>query len=338
MSLTWSFAFGTETPTQLRDEMGFGVSSLTSILSDSAITYTYAGSPTRYSLRIQYYNYIILPLPVFSLQGWVSAAYYNTGAHLDGTYPIKVTAGNGKYIAVYMASAASNTFHLLVDNVFISAFTMSLNAWNVLALQYDMADVSGDWTGDVFLNGVSVASGLNYGGVQTTGNILLAGFSTGTQSTYLGQIILYDSLSDLGGDNQKFVTRCAPSADDAGQTSAGWVPTGGPPTNFGASGGDPLNLATYSLEATPVSGDAVVTSVDLSTALGITAGIVSACTGHTYSSGTAFQGQSHVGINGAAYSAGNIVSPVSTDQSYSYSTVTAALTGTSLIDCKYEIV
>jgi hypothetical protein len=267
----------------------------------------------------------------------VNIAVYNEGLHSTGTYPIKVTAGNGKYIAIYMASAASNTFHLLVDNVFISAFTVSLNAWNVLALKYDMAAASGDWAGEVFLNGVSVASGVNYGGVQTTGNIKLGGFSNGTKSTYIGQIILYDSLSDLGGDNQKFVTRCAPSADDAGQTSAGWAPVGAA-SNYAASGTDPLDLAKYSLEATPVSGDAVVTSVDLSTALGITAGIVAGCTGHTYSSGTAFQAQSHVGINGAAYSAGNIVSPVSTDQSYSYSTVTSALTGGSLIDCKYEIV
>jgi hypothetical protein len=341
MAVKWSWAFGQETATLLSDDMDWQMTSaITSYVPDNAFTYTYGGSPGRYSLKVNSGADFFLPVQSFTPSGWLTAAIYNDSASwTQNTFFLEVIAGgNGRYIAIYMSNGASSTFALYVDNVLKATFSVPIGNWHYWALQYDMS--ADPWSGRVFVDGIAVtATFTDAQTAQTTGSYHCEGFSTNSSfptagTSYFAQFIVYDDVADAG-QTPYYCTRVAPNSDDS--TVGTWVPSAGA-TNIGVTNNDPLDPSTYTQEAIPASGDNVVTEVNnLSTQLGITPGVVLAATNHTYSSGTAVQAFASVRDSGGVYVDGAIFTPDTSDTTYGYATTTAGLTGASTIDCKYEI-
>lgn len=223
---------------------------------------------------------------------------------------------------------------LYVDNVFKETFTLPLNDWQYVSLQYDFTATL--WEGRAYVNGAAAtAAYTDSRSAETTGITLLAGCVGGTRASLFAQIAIYDDTADAG-QTPYYCTRVAPDTDTS--TVGTWVPTGA--DNHSSTNTDPFSAASYTEEATPSSGDQVVTSLAaLNTALGVTAGTVVGCTAHTYSSGTAVQAFAAVRDSGGSYAVGATVTPdTPPDTTYAFATQTAGFTGTSTINFKYEIV
>ena len=341
MAVKWSWAFGQETGTLLNDDMDWQLTStLSGYVPDNAFTYTYGGSPGRYSLKVNSGSDFYLPVQSFATSGWLTMAAYNDSPNwTQNTFFLQVIGGNGRYISIYMNNAASSTFALYVDNVLKATFSVPIGNWYYWALQYDMS--ADPWSGRVFVDGVAVTAAFTDAQTaQTTGSYHCEGFSGNSSfptagTTYFAQFIVYDDVADAG-QTPYYCTRIAPNADTS--ETGTWVPSSGA-TNIGVTNNDPLDPATYTQEATPASGDNVVTEVNnLSTQLGLTPGVVLAATNHTYSSGTALQAFASVRDSGGVYVDGATFTPDTSDTTYGYATSTSGLTGASTIDCKYEIV
>mgnify|MGYP003627957510 FL=1 len=338
MAVKWSWAFGQETPTQLKADMDFNFLNTSQSNVNSTITYTYAGSPTRYSMGCDGGAEFTLPTASFPVTGWIATAvYFNATAYAAYAYLIKCKSQSGKFIAIYNESTLGPTMGLYVDNALKETFAApSFNDWHYFALKYDMS-VTNAWTGRVYINGSAVTSSWTdtSATAATSGSCVLEGCTNLNESTIFAQIIIYDSLGDAG-ETPLFVTRLPPNAD-TGEVGT-WVPSTGA-TNIGVTNNDPLNIATYTQEAAPTSGDNVVTEVNnLVTQLGLTAGTVLGATNHTYSSGTNVQVFASIRDSGGTYVNGATITPDSADTTYGFGTATAGLTGSSTIQCKYEVV
>ena len=342
MAVKWSWAFGQETGTQLNDDMGWQLTSnLANYVPSTTYTYTYAGSPARQSLRVQSGYDFVLPVSTFTPTGWLTMAAYNDAAlWTQNTYMLLATGGNSRFIGIYMASSASSTFHLLVDNQFKEAFTVALNDWHYWALKFDMSTAS--WSGQVYLNGLPVTAAYTDAGIaQTVGTFKSEGFSSGA-TTYFAQFTVYDDLLDAG-ETPLFVTRISPDSDSSEVGT--WTPTGGPATNHDATNSDPFNPATYTEETTPNSGDNVVTSftTDIAGQLGVSPSAVLGITTHAYASGTAISSFAATGAAGA-FQNGSTFVPDLADTTYGYSTApinpstAVAWLGTDTVQTKFEIV
>ena len=71
MAIKWSWAFGPETPAELRS-MGWGVEETYTVSSSQEYTYTYTGSPARHSLVMDdNYTDVTVPVGCVAAEGWV---------------------------------------------------------------------------------------------------------------------------------------------------------------------------------------------------------------------------------------------------------------------------
>ncbi len=348
MAVKWSWAFGQETATLLNDDMDWQLFAAPSgYVPDNAFTYTYAGSPARWSFKVNSGADFYLPVQSFTPSGWLTMAAYNDSPNwTQNTFFLQVIGGNSRYISIYMNNAASSTFALYVDNVLKATFSVPIGNWHYWALQYDMS--ASPWSGRVFVDGVAVtATFTDVQTAQTTGSYHSEGFSGNSSfptagTTYFAQFIVYDDLADAG-ETPLFVTRIAPDADSS--TVGTWTPTGGPVTNFGATNSDPFDPTTYTEETTPNSGDNVVTSFvgDIATQLGVSPTSVLGVTTHAYASGTAIDSFAAAGAAGAFFNGDNFT-PDLADTTYGYATAplnpstVAAWVGTDTVQTKFEIV
>ncbi len=341
MAVKWSWAFGQETATLLNTDMDWQMTSgLGSYVPDNAFTYTYAGSPGRYSLKVNGGADFFLPVQSFSTSGWITMAAYNDApSWQQNTFFLQVFGGNGRYIAVYMSSAASNTFALYVDSTLKATFSLPIGNWYYWALQYDMS--ASPWSGRVFVDGVAVTAAFTDVQVaQTTGSYHCEGFSGGS-TTYFAQYIVYDDVADAG-EVPKFVTRINPDTDSSEVGT--WTPSAGA-TNVGVTAIDPFDPATYTEDATPVSGENVVTTfaADIATQLGLSPTSIDGVTTHAYASGTAIDSFAAAGAAGAFFNGDNFT-PDLADTTYGYATAplnpstVAAWVGTDTVQTKFEIV
>lgn len=345
MSVSWSWAFGQESNLTLETEMEwqFSVTTAANGQPSNLFTYTYPGSPARFSWAQddQLFNSNVeLPTAVFLPTGWITLAYYVDGSYSDGRYLIQVLAASGRHISIRMDNAAAESFELYVDSTFYEAFAMAANNWQYVALKYDMSGAT--WSGQVFVNGVAATAAYTDAGVAAPlGVHRMSGIGAGTRTMYIAQLIIYDDLADAG-EVPLFVTRIAPNADTSETPIGGWVPNpaGLPPfPNYPVTNNDPFDNTTYTEEATPTSGDNVVTEVDnLAVQLGVTSNDVLGVTNHTYSSGTALQAFASVGILGTYTDGATITPGASPDTTYAFATRTTGFTGSSVVECKYEIV
>lgn len=348
MALHWCWAFGTETPTLLRDNMEWVFDPASSAVSNT-FTYTYAGSPPRQSMRVGFGSDCFPPSKAYHPVGWVTTAFYaNSNSWVNGGWAIQVRASNGRYIGVQVSSPSSNAFSLYVDNVFKATFSAPVvpQNWQYLALRYDMTTAT--WSGQAFLNGVAVTGIETDSGtaqpIGSPGTFFLEGIgdnSLGTLSMYLAQIAVYDDLADTP-ETPRFVTRINPDTDSSEVGT--WTPSAGA-TNVGVTANDPFDPATYTEDSTPVSGENVVTTfaADIATQIGVNPTSIDGVTTHAYASGTAIDAFAACGSGGAFFNGDNFTPDV-TDTTYGYGTAplnpntVAAWVGTDTVQTKFEIV
>lgn len=320
MAITWSWAFGAETTTQL-EEMGWDWQNTGAGNPVTTTQYTYIGSPTRYSMSQNdqiFADLFRLPTQTFQPQGWVSFAFYynSTTATLNGRNLVSVTdggSGNGVYIR--LTNSATNTYGLYVDNVFKEAFTMLPDRWNYVGLQYDMS--TSTWSGRVFLDGVAVtATHTDSRAIVSTGGVFFSGLTNG-YDTFFAQVVLYDSPADAG-ETPYFVTRVDPMAD-VSVTGLNWTINGGAPDNHSALE-SPFNTATNVNDDPTTSGnDVIVSTTNLATQLGTAPTTFGAVTIHTWATGSGVTGRTELSDDNTAYVAGNTITP-SVNATYSYAT------------------
>ncbi len=340
MAVVWSWAFGAETTTEL-DEMGFarpvggGTQQPTSAVGD---TYTYPAFPgTKYSWETSAVRYLQYPTAVSEITGSVAAAIQATPSWYSNAgvgWLLGLRTGSNRAIYCYCSNTVTETISCFVDNVLAGTFNASVTDWHYISINYDVSTVN--WTASFWKDGVQVATGTSTEVAETV--VRYQNGSFGNTRALTAQLIVYDSATSAAdAATPLFVTRVPPNADDS--TVGTWVPTGGPATDFAATNSNPFDPTTYTENAAPASGDNVVTEVnDLVVQLGLTAGSVLGATNHTYSIGTAVQAFASCRDSGGAFVDGDTITPDAADTTYCYATATAGLTGTSVIECKYEIV
>ena len=334
MAVKWSWAFGNETPTIMVDYMGWSFVQTSTFRNEAVTTpvYTYASYPgTKYSMALSDDD-VNVPAGVVPVQGWYSVAMQPTVSYRPYQVFLRVNGGaSGR--SIYIQVISESAWNLYVDNVFKETFTApALGDWHYIALKYDMS--TSTWSGQVYVNGAAAtASYTDARSAETSADALFRGMTDGYKQTFMAQIIFYDDLAD-SGETPLFVSRIGPTADTS--ETGTWAPSSGA-TNFGVTANNPYDNATYTQEATPSSGDNVVTEAVLATELGLTPGIVRGGTNHTYSSGTNLQAFASIRDSGGAYTNGSTVTPDQADTTYAYGTSTG-LTGSSTINVKYEVV
>ncbi len=335
MALHWCWAFGQESSALLQSDMGWiwGSTSTGQGQPSTTFTYTYPGSPTRYSWSQDDggFNNFVLPSEAFVPQGWVTTAIYAASTLRSSN--IIAVRGNSSGSQIYLRANGADSVLLYVDNTFKEAFTIPLNNWVYLALQYDMSGAT--WEGRAWVDGTAATA--NYTdpkSAETTGTINSTGFVNGTRNAYFAQWAVYDDVTD-SGQTPYYCTRIAPDSDTS--TVGSWTPTAA--DNHSSTNSDPFDPLSFTGDVTPSSGDNVVTSVAaLNTALGVTAGLVIGVTSHTYSSATNLQANCAVRDSAGSYAVSGNVTPDTSDTTYCTVTQPTGFTGTSTVNFKYEIV
>jgi hypothetical protein len=343
MAISWSWAFNNESGVDLAN-MGWVLESTSSTRGQpsTAFTYTYAGSPTRYSWAQDANSggdEISPPLTTFQPQGWITFAVYYDAASLGFfSNPIRI-AGNGS--TIYLRHDGNGVISLFVRNVLKATFNDPLltKQWNYIAVRYDMTTTT--WSAQVYVNGVEQTplESQTGGGVTTNGQVTLLGSTSGTRTTYFAQIIQYDDPNDAG-ETPYFVTRCDPLSDRA--TSGTWTSTGA--NNFSQLG-SPFNQATYVENGTPSTGDYVecrASPLSDASQLNLSGVTVAAITTHDYTEGTGVDVRCGI-ADAAATVFGDPVTPSLGVTSYCFATSETQpsggnwVTGSSVI-VRHEIV
>jgi len=312
MGLKWSWAWGPEIALVLENSSGWDLSSTSanniapSASGGVAPEFTYAGSPTRYSLNMRGSSLARTPLGIGAPQGWLSSHWYlNNASPLWGYNFFQVTAtSNGR--GIYAQGAGGNTLNLYVNNFFREQTTQVFpsQTWHSIGIKYDMSGTT--WSGQLWMNGVAVTSDwTDTGGVAQTScyfqisGVINAGLADGT---FWSGLVHYDDMADPGSTS-RFVTRVSPTADVSEVGS--WSPASGG-TAQTTELASPLNTATTVTDGTPASGDNVVLNVNnLGTQLGVTPNIYGV-TAHGYADGVGISIEAAVG-EGATYTTGSSV-------------------------------
>jgi hypothetical protein len=343
MAISWSWAFGNESGIFL-ENMGWVLESTSSARGqpDSTIVYSYAGSPTRYSWAQDANSggdEISPPLTTFQPQGWITFAVYYDAASLNFfSNPIRI-AGSGS--TIYLRHDGAGVISLFVRNTLKTTFNDPLltNQWNYIAVKYDMTTTT--LSAQVYFNGVeqTTLQTQTGGGVTTNGQITLLGSTSGTRTTYFGQIIQYDDPADAG-ETPYFVTRCDPLSDRA--TSGTWTSTGA--NNFSQLG-SPFDPLSYVQNASPSTGDYVecrASPLSDASQLNLSGVTVAAITTHDYTEGTGVSARCGI-ADAAATVFGDPVTPTASTTSYCFATSDQQpsggnwVTGSSVI-VRHEIV
>ena len=337
MAVVWSWAFGAETHTELTLMGWGGMSTNTVPTTGTGKVYTYASFPgTKYSLELRQ-GYTVTAPPLLPSIGSVATAFRAPTTYSTNSVLSIVGNVDGDNIQIYCLNTTTGTFGGYVNNTLAGTVTLPVGDWHYISFTYDMSTTT--YSAEFFANGVSFGSATStyYTNAQTGVNVRTEGVGNYLPNGGLvAQFIAYDSgTSAADAATPIFVSRLTPNADTS--TVGTWAPSTGA-TNIGVTAGNPLDNATYTQEATPSSGDNVVTEVNnLSLQLGLTPGVVRGGTAHTYSSGTNLQAFASIRDSAGAYSDGATVTPDESDTTYGYSTSTS-LTGSSTINLKYEVV
>lgn len=339
MAIKWSWAFGPELSTVYAD-MGWSVEDTGYVSSSQEFTYTYTGSPARYSLAMdRFYSTLTAPVGCVPPEGWVSIATYVSGTHVAGSYPIKVIGNSsGRYTGIYMKNAGTDTFALYVDNVEKATFTMTPNDWHYLALKYSMTGST--WSGRVYVDGTAAtAEFTDAQSAETGAGCTFHGYALGTRETFLAQIITYDSQAD-SGSVARYCTRIEPTTDTG--TVGTWTPNVGT-TDFAVLSGS-WNKATYTENSGSTIGDNCrVQAQNLATQLGVTPSAIDGITVHTWATGSGQNGFTAISDNDSNYDNGAAITPDTNDPTYAFVTAAdqpsnaAVWNATSSVYFKYEV-
>ena len=345
MAVVWSWAFGSEGRSILLTYMGFVFPK--SFAVQAAYTgadnvYSYASYPgTKYSWGTTSERTIVFPgiLPGAGRAAAAVKAKTTWDSDLNSVLiKVKGVTDPGDMQAyMWIDDATTGVVGCIIDDFEAGTALLTLENWHYLCISYDFGVTTpGTATATFFIDGIQVATGSDSTGptgTETQAKIESGGFSDTLALT--AQVIGYDTgTSEADAATPVFVTRVAPSADTSDVGT--WSPASGGTNQVAVTAGNYDN-ATYTQEATPSSGDNVVTQAVLATELGLTPGIVRGGTNHTYSSGTNLQAFASIRDSGGAYTNGATVTPDQADTTYAYGTSTG-LTGASTINVKYEVV
>ena len=343
MAIKWSWAFGPETGVTL-ETMGWSAedSSATYGEPSTAITYTYTGSPTRYSWRQDDYTFgqqLRIPTGCGAPEGWIAAPVYVSGSYTQGRSVISVVgASSGRYTSIQMKTAATDTFALYVDNTEKATFTMTANDWHYVALQYSMTGST--WSGRVYVDGAPVtAEFTDAQSAETAVSVNIHGFAAGTRNTYWGQIVTFDSKTD-SGETARYCTRIEPTVDTA--TVGTWTPNVGT-HDFAVLSGS-FDAATFTVNsASAIGHNCRVQAQNLATQLGVTPTSINGITVHAWATGSGQNGFAAISDNNSNYDNGAAITPDTNDPTYAFSTApdkpsdAAGWSATSSVYFKYEV-
>lgn len=332
MAVKWSWAWGdgaVETPAVMASDMGFAYSSTNAANTtiDSLNTYTYAGSPTRYSLRMDNFMTVDMPGGVVDTKGWVCAPFYVTAATgLQRNRKFVRLWGTGLpgspeiYLMIPLGGTGITTaspIELWVAGVLqaTSANIDWLTTWNYVSLKFDAS--ANPWSASVWVNGVEVISNQTQAETATTTfDLQFMAISGGDREWTIGQVVVYDDPADAG-QTPRFCTRIDPTSD-LSETGT-WTPSTG--VDNWAVVDSPFSTSTSTANGTATSGDNFVcTAGDFSTLLGVAPGVVDGVTLHDWSSGSGASVFAAVGEStGPTYTNGSPITP-SGASSYAYAT------------------
>lgn len=297
MALEWTWAFGPESALVLETSMGWDFVNTSAAANEPRTTfqYTYAGSPTRYSMALDQTISFRVPVAVSPPTGWVAIAVYADASQFSSLYnliEVRGAVGN-RLVAIRML--VSGALSLYVDSIFQASTVIVqwLGQWNYVALRYDQSTAT--WSGQIWVNGVAltaVETDPAVFGAEIEAIATFFGTTAGDRNHYIAQIAVWDDLADPG-EVARYITRLDVDADVSEVGT--WTPSAGG-TNFGVVGGT-FDAATYTEEAVPSASDDVIVdlSTDLATKLGVTPTVIDGVTAHTYSNGLGQTARAEVG-------------------------------------------
>lgn len=353
MALQWAWSWENESAVILEDWSFAWSDTSAGTHAPSSVAghlWSYTGSPARYSFLLSGAgaggSWMQLPpeaVPSGSAGCIAVPARIVAGTAASGAdrrlFDVRFSVGS---IQVYPTTTGNNgTLTLLVNpavggTAFVSGPTsFDFTTFHYYAVKWDVSTTT--WTFSVYVDGVlhtsiSVVSQT----AQTNNSIQMRGLSSTSLGCAIGQIITFDSAADAA-ETPRWVTNFQPTAD--GTNVGTWVSTGA--NDFSVLAG-PLNTATYTEEATPLSGDKVnVVNGTINSQLGITAPTVDAVVVHTVSTGEAISAHAEIG-DGTSTTNGtdNLIDAVNP----TYASVTSltkpsggAWTGTDSPELNYEI-
>ena len=354
MALYWSWAFGPETALQLDNEMGFDLTATSTgeINPTTTYTYTYPGSPTRYSLGIERGDYLLTPTPVWIDAGWVCIPIYTEDQWAASTANHLVSVqGNNQQVSVYCSNSTTGELSLRFTgggtSTFIISGTYSVNDWHYIALKYDTSITSP--TAEVWINGVQqLAATASWSGTaNTSGRYRSGGFSNllTPPAAVIGQIVIYDTGSLASGNpyDPIYCTRVNPTIDETGVGT--FTPSTG--VNNYAVLDAPFDSSIYTENTASNIGDRVVCQASGASGfysqLGTTPNDFRGITAHAWASGSGQDGFVGISDNNSTYDAGNPITPDINDPTYAYVTAadrpsdSAQWSTSSLLYVKYEV-
>jgi hypothetical protein len=348
VAISWHWAFGPETVALLQSDMGWTFASFFSTAPSSAAAnvYSYAGSPTRYSMvgdpTFGGTTAMVLPAQAGqSPRGWISVPLKApTSTLVAGRDLISVT-GTTSGSRIYARTASGGqSLQLYVDNIFkATTAPYDWSDWRYVSLQYDMSTTT--WSGRIYVDGVAATAAFT--DPSTTQTSCTVGVAFCANGARVAQIIVHDDPADAG-EVPRYVTRVEPNAD--GTDVGTWTPVGAA-TDWQALN-SPLNTATYTQEASPSPGDRVEVLTngggsDLTTALGTTVTAIDSVCVHSYSTGQALTARPLVGDGTGEAAGGNVVvDPVNTSYGVAVANTRPGLggawTGSDAPTLVYEVV
>lgn len=294
MAFKWSWAFGPETSTELNDYAGWDITNPAQFQPSQAIIHTYTGDAAdRWAMQMDYANAgILAPLGVAGARGWVGFYFYFNDPvnDFETRNLVEIEGPVSSLRSIDIRGEAGNNLQILIDSNTIAFATVGLakDTWHHVAVKYDM--MNGVWGAELFVNGVSEASGSRTSGnlkEETEANLRFNGLEDAGFYTMLSDIVAYDELTDANPFGQ-LVTRIQPYFD-VGE-SGSWTPGTDPFTNPGPQASNLSGAVATSpvvSETDPLTGEFVrIQSQDLGTNLGLTSFNSFGFTSHLFASGS----------------------------------------------------
>lgn len=337
MALRWSWAFGAETQAALTSA-GFVFSAIYTATSTAGETYTYSGSPTRYSGKMSVNNSMNLPATVGAgvNKGWFAVPIRVAGFGLPaGNRDIVSVVTAGGTISARMVST-TGALGLYMNNVLKGTTApFDWNDWHYVALRFDVSTAT--FSAVVAVDGTQAfpAVGVSTQAVSAQTDVSFRVEATQNNQIF-GQFVVYDNIGTPGDDDvapkPMYVTRVDPT-NNPNLSSPPIVGTwtsyaSGSPSGalHSAAVDSPLDspVTTYVQNAAPASGDRLaVASSTLSsaTALNVSPPNIYGITLHTYSAGQAVTARARVSDDGGTtWDSGSNTLIDGTATTYAYAT------------------
>jgi len=299
MAYKWSWAFGPETALELNDlaQWQFSSTSPTIYSSSQDIIHTYTGDASdRWALQMDHANGgVTTPLKVGAGKGWVSFYFYFNDPANDFEISRRIIeiVGPISLKTIAIQAQGGNNFSIIINNSFIDQTSLGLakDTWHNISIKYDMTMGTpslGTWGAELFVNGISAASGsTTHGFIQPETEIyaVFNALEDAGKFTMLSDLIFYDSLSDPNPYGQ-FVTRTEASLDVS--DSGSWSPASNTGSNAQANNlSGAIAVTPVVAEANPLTGEYVRVNTDiLGTTLGLDSFNTYGVTGHLFASGS----------------------------------------------------